>query len=292
MIENQDNPIWSGGKKFAVCLTHDVDRVKKTYQYITHFAKTKDFYHIKSFFTRKYDPYWNFERIMEIEEKCGVRSTFFFLNESKKFNILRPDEWKLSLGRYNINVEKIIDIIQKLHAGGWEVGLHGSYESYKNKELLAEEKKILEEIVGGDVIGIRQHYLNLSIPETWEIQKDVGFKYDTSFGSSLEIGFREKRYLPFRPFTDSFLVIPLTMMDSVLFKNSKSIEDAWNRCKELIDQAEEHGAVLTVLWHQRVFNEQEFPNWSKIYEKIIEYCLNKNAWVTNSKEIERWWNNK
>ena len=58
---------------------------------------------------------------MEIEGKYGVRSTFFFLNESKQFNVLRPDEWKLSLERYNFNEEKITDIIQKLHAGGWEI---------------------------------------------------------------------------------------------------------------------------------------------------------------------------
>ena len=55
---------------------------------------------------------------MEIEEKYGVRSTFFFLNESKQFNVFRPDEWKLSLGWYNFNEEKIVEIIHKLHAGG------------------------------------------------------------------------------------------------------------------------------------------------------------------------------
>ena len=100
-------PFWPDGKKFAVCLTHDVDRVKKTYQYITHFVKTKDFYHIKSFFTRQHDPYWNFEKIMQNEEKYGVRSTFFFLNGSKQFSVLRPDEWKVSLGRYNFNEKKL-----------------------------------------------------------------------------------------------------------------------------------------------------------------------------------------
>ena len=32
-------PFWQDGKKFAMCLTHDVDRVHKSYQYITHFLR-------------------------------------------------------------------------------------------------------------------------------------------------------------------------------------------------------------------------------------------------------------
>ena len=98
--------------------------------------------------------------------------------------------------------------------------------------------------------------------------------------------------MPFRPFNDSFLVMPLTIMDTVLFQNGKSISDAWAKCKDLIDQAEKHGALMTVLWHQRVFNEEEFPGWSKIYEKIIKVCKEKGAWVTTAKDIAEWWNAK
>ena len=280
---------WPNDKKFAVCLTHDVDRVKKTYQYFTHFIRTKDYYHLKSFFDNGNEPYWNFEKIIDIEKKYGVKSTFFFLSESKKFNVFRPNEWKLTLGRYDINNEKISRTIQKLHADGWEIGLHGSYESYKNKEILMQEKKHLEDILGDDVIGIRQHYLNLVIPDTWKIQEEVGFKYDASFGSTIEIGFKEQQYLPFHPFKNQFSVIPLTIMDSALFQESKDMSDAWIKCKELIDYAEKNGALLTILWHQRVFNEKEFAGWSIIYEKILKYCCEKDAWITNGKNILEWY---
>ena len=56
--------------------------------------------------------------------------------------------------RYNIHESKLIDIIQKLNKSGWEIGLHGSYNSYKNKDRLAKEKRGLE---------------------TWKIQEEVGF---------------------------------------------------------------------------------------------------------------------
>ena len=167
--------------------------------------------------------------------------------------------------------------------------MHGSYESYKNKYLLKKEKKCLEKILGKQVYGIRQHYLNLDIPRTWEIQEELGFKYDASFGFRDHIGFKENRYFPFYPFDSPFLEIPLTIMDSALFSSDNSIIDVWEECKKIIEIAERENAILTILWHQRSFNEKEFPRRSKIYKDLIKLCKEKNAWITNTEEVCKWW---
>ncbi len=78
-------------------------------------------------------------------------------------------------------------------------------------------------------------------------------------------------------------------MDAPLFRNSKSFEDTWKNVIRLIDQTESHGALLTVLWHQRVFNENDFPNWSKAYENLIALCKKRGAWIATAGEIEQWW---
>lgn len=296
-------PEWPNKKKFAVCLTHDVDRVKKTHQYFTRFIRffkkmeirkafDEIFYFFKFYFNRdlEKDPYWNFEIIVDIEKKFGVKSTFFFLNETGRMNIFKPETWKLYLGRYNINNPEVVKIMKNLNSEGWEIGLHGSYNSYKNRDILVKEKKRLEEIIGNKVIGIRQHYLNLEIPKTWKIQHEIGFLYDASFGSNMEIGFREEKYLPFCPLDNQFLVIPLTIMDSTLFKNSNNINEAWEKCEDLINIAEKRGALMTVLWHSQVFNEKEYLGWSLIYEKIIKVCKEKDAWITTANDIVKWWN--
>lgn len=275
---------WPNNKKFAVCLTHDVDRVKKTYQYIYEFLKTRRSYHLRSIFGDK-EPYWNFEKIMEIENKYNVKSTFFFLNEKRKFNFSHILKLSLSLGCYSFYEEKIAEIIQKLHNDGWEIGLHGSYDSYTNKDLLKKEKSELEEVLGEEVIGIRQHFLNLKIPRTWEIQHGVGFLYDTSFGFSNIVGFRDQKYSPFRPFNNSFLEIPVSIVDGALFWNYKGKEIIWNNCTNLINEAEKHNGVLTLIWHQRVFNDDEFPGWSRIYEEIIKECVRRDAYFGRSIDI-------
>jgi peptidoglycan/xylan/chitin deacetylase (PgdA/CDA1 family) len=275
--------IWPDNKKFAVCLTHDVDRIKKTYQYITRNHKSSPL-QIRKLFEYK-NLYWGFPTIMRIEDKLKVRSTFFFLQESKRINLIKPKEWVLSAGKYKFNKKNISKIIKILDKDGWEIGLHGSYESCKHEDLLREEKEALEQVLGAEVIGIRQHYLNLEIPQTWRIQRKVGFQYDASFGFRDRIGFRDDKYFPFHPFDNSFLEIPLALMDGALFSNYSDEDTIWSQCLGLIETIEKQKGLLTVLWHQRVFNEQEFPGWSSVYIKIIQECTDRNAYFGTCKDI-------
>ena len=280
MEHTTTNPNWPDGKKFAVCLTHDVDRVKKEYQYFTRFLRflkrlqIEDAFKeisgfLKFYFSKHYtnNPYWNFGRIMEIERKYNVRSTFFFLNESGKINIFKPATWKLYLGRYNIKDPEIVKIIKKMSSKGWEIGLHGSYNSYLDKYLLKREKEELEKIIGDRICGVRQHYLNLEIPGTWKLHEEIGLEYDASFRAGNYIENVDAMYFPFSPLHSSFLEIPLAIMDTTLFSGDKGVEEVWSSVKKIVDAVEEQGGVLTVLWHQRVFNENEFPNHSNVYEK-------------------------
>jgi len=263
-------------KSFTICLTHDVDRIYKSYQCITHFIKAlkkgdlkNAFYHILSIFHK--NPYWNFNEIIRIENKYNVKSTFFFLNESIKFNPFILKSWKLSLGRYSFNDPKVREIIQWLDKNGWEIGLHGSYNSYNNLRLLKTEKEQLEKIVGHKVIGIRQHYLNLN-KNTWKLQAETGLKYDTSYGFTKSVGFKNNK---------KFIVIPLASMDSCLM-NKKNIKKEYIN---IINLVQKNNGVLVLNWHQRIFNEREFPNYSKIYENIIEECKKRGAYFCTCKEL-------
>lgn len=279
--------IWPDNKRFAVCLTHDVDRIKKTYQYITK-SKNGNIRRIRQLFTFG-NPYWGFPKIMDLEDKFDVRSTFFFLQESKKINLLRPKDWALSVGKYRFDNKKVYEIIQILDRNGWEIGLHGSYESYKCEDLLREEKKELQQVLGAEVIGIRQHYLQMEVPQTWKIHHEVGFLYDASFGFRDRIGFRDERYLPFYPLDNSLLEIPLALMDGALFSNYGSEDAVWRECLDLIKTAERQRGLLTVLWHQRVFNEDEFPGWGTVYTKILKECRERGAYFGTCKDIHDLW---
>jgi len=263
---------------FNICLSHDVDRVTKTFQYGTHALKALSkgdlnnfIYHVSSFFQKQ--PYWQFDRIIEIENKYKVKSSFYILNESLSFNFFKLKTWPLSIGYYNIHNEKLINTLKHLDNNGWEIGVHGSYNSYNNISLLKKEKKELEELIGHKVDGIRQHFLNLS-EETWSLHKKAGFLYDASFGYKKKVGFKNGKYLPFTPSGMSdFTVVPLSIMDS----NLMSLQNPWKVALKIIEEAEQNQACLVINWHQRVFNEKEFPGYSELYIQIIEECKKRNA---------------
>ena len=261
-----------------VALTHDVDRIVKTYQYFTHFfkaIKNKNFkeavYHINSI-NKRDEVYWNFDEIIDIENKYGVKSTFFFLIESIPFKFYDISNWKLSLGRYDINDPRILAIMRYLDENGWEIGLHGSYFSYKDINLLINEKMAIEKQLGHSVMGIRQHYLNLN-EKTWSLQKEAGFCYDTSWGFANAIGFKEDKSKPFHPFADNFTVFPLAIMDLCYIKitNRKTI------LNDIIKKCNEKETILVIDWHSNNFHEKEYPGYKKAYSDIIETCLYNNA---------------
>jgi len=263
---------------FDVCLSHDVDRIKKTFQYGTHGLKAlfkgdlnSVIYQAYSIFLKQ--PYWQFDKIIEIENEYNVKSSFYILNESFSFNAFKIKTWPLSIGYYDIHNKQLVKTLKYLDNNDWEIGVHGSYRSYNNITLLKKEKRTLEDIIGHKIEGIRQHFLNRN-EETWFLQKEAGFLYDSSFGNEKKAGFQDSKYLPFTPsgMTD-FTVVPLVIMDCRIM----TLQNPWKEALKIIEEAEQNHACLVINWHQRVFNTKEFPGYSELYVQIIKECQVRNG---------------
>lgn len=214
------------------------------------------------------NPYWQFEDIMEIEKNYGFRSTFFFC--AKRRHIKDP--------YYNVKNKKVQDMIRRLDREGFEIGLHGSYLSYNNEKYLEEEKKILEAVLKKRVIGNRQHFLNFS-QDTPRILAELGFVYDSTFGSRDEVGFKNNKYHPF--YYGKLLEMPMNVMDSTLFNQFKSYDKSYKKIKSLINIAEKKSALITFNWHHGAFFEPEFKGFGKLYIQILDYLKKKDAHVDN-----------
>ena len=268
---------------FALCLTHDVDRPYKRLRSLYYAVTERSSYHLRTALSDS-NPYWQFEEIMELEADLGVRSAFYFLSEQHLVkerpprDWLSPTNWVQHLGRYDVTAPEIVDVIVELADGGWEVGLHGSYHSGDDRKRLAEEKAILENVLTEPITGGRQHYLRLSVPETWRHYGRIGLRYDASLGSGTENGF-QYGYRPLRPFADDFLVFPLTIMEQTLPDPGRNPDAARDVCEALLQEAAANDAVMTALWHPRFFNEREFPGLRDTYRWLIERAQELGAWI-------------
>jgi len=279
---------WPGEASFALVLTHDVDRIRKTFQYLTHLRSGEVWKNLKGLFSQD-NPYWNFDRIMRLEEAFCVRSTFFFLQETKKLAWRRPREWVLSLGKYSFHDDEVASVIQRLDQGGWEVGLHGSYDSYLNSDLLREEKRDLEDVLGHEVEGVRQHYLNLEVPATWKIQKDLGFWYDATLGHRDCFGFEGLPRYPVVPFSDGFHAISLILMDGPFFSTLRRESEVRGALESLMAEASRCHGLMVVLWHQRTINPSEFPLQTRAYEFLLKRARELGAWIARARDAVNWW---
>jgi len=267
--------------EFAVLLTHDVDRPYKSVQSLYHAVRRGDPRQLKGLLPGA-NPWWQFDEILDLEASLGVRSAFYFLREPHLLardpsDWVDPFYWVEHAGRYDVRAPEMRDLLDRLRTGGWEVGLHGSYDSYDDPDRLETEKATLEDALGESVVGGRQHHLN-RCSSTWDHHREVGLRYDATPGSASEWGF-QRGYLPLRPFDDEFVVFPLTLMEAALPDPGDAFGAAWRVCSDLLAEAADNDAVMSVLWHPRLFAERDFPGYRRLYRRLVERALEMGAWV-------------
>lgn len=192
-----------------------------------------------------FNPYFGVPKVMEIEEKYGVRSTFFF----------RP--------RYDDGAEVTVykEAMKRLLAGGWEVGLHCN-STATLQDVLAE-KGAVEKAAGQTVSGSRVHYLKVA-DGTFENLAAAGIKYDSSLTFNKEqidprnTGFVIKSGMP---------VFPVTFMDAYLFTYMHLTEETVSSfVAKSVENLFGLGAqVLTLLWH----DNSVFMKGGRAYEELI-----------------------
>lgn len=288
LLKNGLTPHYPDDKKFAVCLTHDVDEIYPPFEHMifSSISAMKELNvnelvrQISWIFTGKQNsPYWNFNEIMDIEQHYDACSTFFFIASNS------------DIKRFRYDIEDIGEEIGQIIDRGWEVGLHGGFYSYLDSNELKKEKHRIESLTKRDIIGFRNHYLRFKVPDSWHILNEIGIKYDTTLGYNDAIGFRNGMCHPFYPYDLilekelDILEIPMIIMDSALFDAYPTYEKAWDTVKNLIDHVEQNRGVLTINWHSNNFNCKYKEKWTRMYHKLLEYCNRKNAALTSGEKI-------
>ena len=183
-------------------------------------------------------------------------------------------------GRFDKNVYWKTPALQNLireTAKENTVGIHPSYKTNRNNKQLLKEIKRLETITGQKITQSRQHFLKLSLPDTYRKLIAAGISDDYSMGYSDNIGFRAGMATSFywfdleRDEVTNLKIHPFQVMDVTLKNYLKlSPEAAINAVKKIAEEVRAVNGEFCTLWHNTSLSKtEEWNGWTKVYEEIV-----------------------
>jgi hypothetical protein len=278
--------------KAEIRLTHDVDAVTKTGAIRLKQAAFNAFNCMRSLgrlqihrffeslakacrFLGSTDDYWCFEQIRKMEREQGRSSTFNFY--AGKPGPQRTPRERLMDPAYDIHEHRLREELATLRNGGWEVGLHPSYDAWADKQRFLAEKQNLERATGADVTTCRQHWLRFSFEKTWQMQAACKIVEDTTLGFNDRPGFRNSAALTWHPWDPArkqpmgIKATPMVLMDSHLYDYKPlSTRGRTREIAKWLYEVKSVGGQVTVIWHQRVFSQDY--GWRSGYAQLLS-CL-------------------
>jgi len=295
---------WPRGERFAAFLSHDVDHPFKwtpkrilyeTWRSARLLLSTKPVEGgrklrrmIRSL-PKNRDPYWTFGELMAREEQVGVRSSFYFAAARR----IKADP------SYSLYDREVRRVVRTLAGRGWEIGLHGSYDSYDDLHMLKADKRSLERAVSMTAAGIRQHFLRFDTEATWRNQELAGFDYDATLGYADHEGFRAGDSFPFHPYdfqkerARHLIEIPLAIMDGTLAQHRGYDEQEAAECiKNFLTVARKHQGVFSFLLHQSFLDEEECPFMRRLYRDLLARIAEEDVYCVPGRELARWWRDR
>jgi hypothetical protein len=211
------------------------------------------------------DPYNTYDKIKQISKSYPVY-IFWLLGNYGKYDKNLPHN--------NFQQQKLI---RKL-SGFSTIGIHPSYLSNTKPEQLPIEIERLSGIINSKVNCSRQHFLKLSLPETYSNLIKQGIEHDFTMGYADHIGFRSGTVRPHKWFdlsdnkTTSLVIHPFTYMDGTLNEYMNlSIEDSKIKIKELYKEIEKFGGEFLFIWHNETINN--LGKW-KEWDQVLNFTLN------------------
>jgi hypothetical protein len=280
-------PVEPSPRRFAVCLTHDVDYVRK-YDRLRDIPRRADsviemIRGACAWCGLAHDPYDVFEELFErdgmVREKLGAercRVIYFFLAGGQT-----PCD-----GLYDIRGARARGVIGRVMRSGARVGLHTSYEAGLNAECIAPEAETLRSVAGTAVADNRYHFLGWRDPGHGHVLAKAGLTDDWTLGYADVAGFRLGVCRPielFDPVRMEPLGLrghPLTLMDVTLSRSEYmglDEDEALAFCETIVRHTRKHRGELTLLWHNTEFEKRPGQYHPRLYRRLLDYLADSPA---------------
>jgi hypothetical protein len=219
---------------------------------------------------RQPDPYDVFAWLNGLHEKHQLKPYYFFLFAPKR-------------GRYDKNINPRHKAMQALvydHAIRYPVGIHPSWRSGDEKELMTTEIELLSKAIGTPVQASRQHYIRLHLPETYRRLIDAGIRFDFSMGYGSINGFRASVALPFYWYDldqeekTELLIFPFCFMEAnSYFEQKQDAKTSFAELNAYQNKLRQTGGLFCIIWHNSFLTNE--PHWREWREGYGEWLVGR-----------------
>lgn len=193
--------------------------------------------------------------VMDLESEYGFRSTFFYYARVPKPGPVAALTSALFDPGYGL--DEVADDLRAIRGRGFEVGLHGSVGAAAWPELLAAEKRALEQRLGGPVTSNRFHCLAFTPGVTEAGLAASGVTADSTLGPIRATGFLNGTACPFALAGGEppVLEVPLAVMDITLFRYQRLAPVAAVReTTDRLETVRRHCGAVAIDWHSTYLN--------------------------------------
>lgn len=293
-------PRWPHGAAAAAAVSHDVDypdvvRVLEPLRVVARQRLSGVRAAWDVFTGRRH--HWHFDTWLDLERELGIRSAFYFVPRRGSllhYAFVRPDPF------YALDSGRIAGVIRGMVDGGWEVGLHASYEAWQSAEMLTRERRAVEAVSERPVAGLRHHYWHLdeAMPHrTLQAHADAGFLYDASVAHNGAMGFRHGLAWPYHPWNPDVqrrigtIQLPTSWMEEHSFRHwSGDPHEAVSALDEVVDSVVTVGGCLLLDAHEYMVDERLFPGrFVRVRELMTSLARDGRFWMATPSAVALHW---
>jgi hypothetical protein len=224
-------------------------------QIVSYFKSKKD---------RTQDKYYTFNYLIEKAKAVGFSTAFFF-----KTGISNP-----RFDQNDYEITGIRRLLKELEEKQVEIGIHPSYESMIDDNIMAYEIDQLSNVIKKQVLFSRQHFLRYNISSTWNLLEKNGIKFDSSIQYTEGLGFSSGICTAYPLFDIAqrraldVLEVPLVIMK----KQDQQISETkfLEQSKLIIENTKDYNAHFMILFHN---SDLETRRGKHLYDETLKLLL-------------------
>lgn len=217
------------------------------------------------------DPFDIYQWLDSLHEKHALLPVYFFLVAKHT-------------GQYDKNISirnKYFKLLISKISVMYPSGIHPSWQSGDKPALLQQEIAYLHRISRKPIVNSRQHYIRMTLPETYRQLLSNGIQNDYSMGYGSINGFRASYCMPYKWYdlqadkATSLTIYPFCYMEAnSLFEQKLTPDQAFDELKHYHNVVRQVNGMLITIFHNHLLSNQPGQAaWKQLYERFLGKIL-------------------